>query len=757
MPFPPFSNTTGSPTASSGQRANASVKISIPARSTSAGTRSPQYISASTQSMTFSIVDPTTHAATQLASFDLTPTSPGCSAVPAGGTQCVETLGAPEGTDTFQVVAYDQTGGKGNTLSTATVQASLSAGAANSIPLVMDGVAATAQVIVGNANFPVGTTGSTLVTMQAKDAQGNTIVGPGAFSQPFALAVTGDTWSTLKLSQASITKPGEFATLSYNGNSLGGAQITATTSGVTTTPVTVAGLGTAISLFQAPETMDPAWSNWAWYPQGSVAAFADGSAAAVAEVRASFNGTTANPNTYNYDQYGISLISPAGSVTTYVGDVSDPLATPAPSPTPTPGVPPSNVAVVHGMSAFPNGWNGSAASELAPGPAMSHFVAYGAQYNHPVSGPTPYQYQAYDPTVGVNASYDYKFGGSIGKLDTVAHTASEQAAAGSPYYVRTSNDGSVWYVFASSGECNGTLTWDNYWYGWGVPGNYGAYYYNSSPTCTYGTTDSNGNSAYGLGRIDPSGVKTEWSFTQLGIKDDTTFYPNDLAVASDGSAVYVGDDYEQRIIQIPFSGGTPGAPQQVTLARDYALALALDPQNSMLSFSEYTYNGQGAPYFGTIAAGSAFATATPLEFATTSVNNYSYGYSVALADNSLWATDDNATGFYRLSNLSLTAPATNSYVTAAPADYASGYLEGVAVGAGSVWSVDGNYYTINRLTYGAAGANAALAKVRMPASVISANRSTKSVHMQHHLAANAWYRAAAMHHVYQGQALRPAP
>ncbi|HTJ26722.1 MAG TPA: hypothetical protein VMA36_11235 [Candidatus Limnocylindria bacterium] len=396
--IPALTNAAGTAPASSApqsaQKSTASVKITIPAKTASttmSGTRSPQYVSSSTQSMVFSSLDGSGKA-TQLAEFDLTPTSPGCSAVTGGGTQCTETLGAPSGSDTFGVTAYDQTGGKGNALSTATLAATLTAGANNTIPLVMDGVAATAQVVVGTGTLPVGTAGSTIVTVQAKDAQGNTIVGPGGFTTPFTLAIANDTYGTLKLSQTSIAKPGDIATLSYNGLSLVGATINATASNVTTTPATVAGSGYAVNVVGIDDLFSASNCSYNEARPGSIAALPNGGAAFAYDAYWYYYGCGSS-SSGGSSWEGVGVLAASGQVTLYQGDTIDPLASPAPltvsTPTPPPGTAPNPaepVTIVHGMSAnvvdelVDEG--GDAYSDIAVGGTGNPNVYYGARFQH---------------------------------------------------------------------------------------------------------------------------------------------------------------------------------------------------------------------------------------------------------------------------------------------------------------------------------------------------------------------------------------
>lgn len=259
------------------QSATAQMTVFIPAHASAAGFRNPKYISASTQSMTIGTQSGT--QTTQLAEADLTPTSPNCAAQTGGGTQCNVTFIGTAGTATYVVSMYNQIGGKGSVLSTGDIQATLSAGTNTTIPLALDGVPASVSVVLGVATLPVGTPSSTGIFVQALDASGNIIVGPGGFSTPIGLALSGDTYSTLALSTASVASPGQVVTLAYNGGTNVGATITPSISGATGTAATFGGSGASLTLF--PSFFDPN-TNTYMYPENvaasgtSAVAFIDG-------------------------------------------------------------------------------------------------------------------------------------------------------------------------------------------------------------------------------------------------------------------------------------------------------------------------------------------------------------------------------------------------------------------------------------------------------------------------------------------------
>jgi virginiamycin B lyase len=116
------------------------------------------------------------------------------------------------------------------------------AGAANAVTAVLNGVVASLQVSLSNPSPNAGVPATVNVNLAAKDADGNTIVGPGDYSTPVHLAVNDSTNSgTLSLSTNNVPNSATTATLTYNGGTLnsglpGGptATIVATATGVST-------------------------------------------------------------------------------------------------------------------------------------------------------------------------------------------------------------------------------------------------------------------------------------------------------------------------------------------------------------------------------------------------------------------------------------------------------------------------------------------------------------------------------------------
>jgi hypothetical protein len=663
-PVTPGSGAPG-PAASAAAKsdARASVSIVVPGRPASSDTRSAKYISSSTQSMTFATVDGTSKA-TQIASFDLTPTSPGCAAVTGGGTQCTETFAAPSGTSTFSVTAYDATGGKGNVLSTATLQAVLKSGTNNVIPLVLDGNATTATVVLGTSSLPVGSAGTTSVAIQATDAQNNVIVGPGAFSNPIALTITGDTWSTLALSASTITKPGQVLTLAYNGNSLNGAQIMPSATGLSGSGATFAGSGYAVANFGLQSFFT---GGDQLYPR-SIAALSNGGAV-----------FTFTDNWCSY--YGLGFVDAGGNVTLAMGDTSDPMASPTPfptssasAPTPSPSGSPSppppvaaNLTFIQGMSQNITVFSSNTAySDIAAG--STNNVFYGANFGH------------FDPIANTIA-----YTGVIGNLNIAAKTTAEKVLKGQPMQIRTTPDGTVWFTESSGQVYNyNTSTWT----------------YLISPDC--GATGENG-----IGFMTPGGQVTELGFSQLGLNAGDNTYPNDFAIGPSGSgtAIYVADGNTARVIRIPVAGNSLTAGQAgTTIATPnwQPKNIAVGADGTVVWTEHYgNHDPNGNVYYGYIKAGSTFGTQSIVETPYTQ-QRWTYSDSIVAADGQFWMGADSQAQIARLFNF---GAATSGQVVVATQPASSSSLGncGVSVAGGAVWVAQCSTGSLVRVVYGATG------------------------------------------------------
>jgi streptogramin lyase len=160
-------------------------------------------------------------------------------------------IDAPVGTDTFTFTTFDQPSGQGNALSRASVTKAVLLGSANTVTAVLDGIVVSVTISLSNPSPNAGVPATVNVNVAARDADGNTIVGPGNYSIPVHLAINDSTNSgTLSLSTNNLTSPATTATLTYNGGTLN--------SGLPGGPTaTVVASGTGISTVSAAFTPTP--------------------------------------------------------------------------------------------------------------------------------------------------------------------------------------------------------------------------------------------------------------------------------------------------------------------------------------------------------------------------------------------------------------------------------------------------------------------------------------------------------------------
>jgi hypothetical protein len=201
------------------------VQFSINVPGLSSKARQPAYISASTKSATISV---TPGSASTIVN---------CTSV------CSGQILAPIGSDTFTVKLFDATNGTGNLLATGTLTQTIVIDQANSVTVTFNGVAVSLAISLNPTSVTIGTPktgGSAIaVTVNALDADGNIIVGPGAYvdtnGNPLTLTLhDSDVSGATQLSQTTLTQPTTGITLSYNGNSISSPTISVTAPNLTT-------------------------------------------------------------------------------------------------------------------------------------------------------------------------------------------------------------------------------------------------------------------------------------------------------------------------------------------------------------------------------------------------------------------------------------------------------------------------------------------------------------------------------------------
>ena len=162
------------------------VRVKVPKRTHRGGVRSPRYLSPATQSMTLAFTGPTTVPQETL---NLTPASPNCSAT-LSGTSCSYVFSLAPGSYTAMIATYDNVvPAQGKELSAAQAAPfTIVAGAVNTINLSLSGVpmqvvvapATTASQVTPTGSIDLLGTATRPFIVEALDADGNIIVGPGS-------------------------------------------------------------------------------------------------------------------------------------------------------------------------------------------------------------------------------------------------------------------------------------------------------------------------------------------------------------------------------------------------------------------------------------------------------------------------------------------------------------------------------------------------------------------------------------------------
>jgi hypothetical protein len=269
------SSTPAAPAAAANASPTTTLRIVVPASAqTSASARRPAYVSAGARSLALAIypVAPDGTIATTPSSttnVDLVADTY-CSGTPLA---CSIPIDAPVGIVTFGVSLYSQTGEGGSVLATFAPSAqnefAIVLNTDNVIGISLDGIPAALTLSVLPAVLTAGTASSATITIIARDASNNVIVGSDPYANAIAL-VDNDPTGNTNLSSASVLSPVSTVTLDYAGGPLTGSAftlaaqypgtpaVTATTSvgilnttGVTAVPATIAFASTA----QAPQTV----------------------------------------------------------------------------------------------------------------------------------------------------------------------------------------------------------------------------------------------------------------------------------------------------------------------------------------------------------------------------------------------------------------------------------------------------------------------------------------------------------------------
>jgi hypothetical protein len=215
--------------------------LTIAQPSAAAAVRKPQYISPSAVSLSITV----NGGAPTIA--DISGSSPNCTTTGASRV-CTVPLQAPAGNDTFTFGQYDGPNATGHLLGSGTATASVVAGQPFQIQATLDGTAASIALSIG-ALPPAGVPGTAALTVTARDAAGNTIIGPGNYTVPITLSVVDQTGQTT-LSASTLTAPSATpVTINYAGGLGVNATITASAAGATPGSVVFAPTGGGLNLY----------------------------------------------------------------------------------------------------------------------------------------------------------------------------------------------------------------------------------------------------------------------------------------------------------------------------------------------------------------------------------------------------------------------------------------------------------------------------------------------------------------------------
>lgn len=232
------------PHAPNAPQTSAVIHVLIPnSGSTGSSARKPAFISPSTATLTvglYTVNGATPNPLPTPLSITIA-TSPDCSTV-SGGTSCTISVPVPVATAVvLQISNYDANGNLLGQSLLGPINTTLATIPAQSVSV--GGVPA--KILLTPAGLAAGDDGSThtiTFAVSAEDADNNIIIPPGAYPNPIALSITGDTNGALSLSPTSVTSPGPSngaasVTLTYNSaKAITQATITAT-SGTSTASI----------------------------------------------------------------------------------------------------------------------------------------------------------------------------------------------------------------------------------------------------------------------------------------------------------------------------------------------------------------------------------------------------------------------------------------------------------------------------------------------------------------------------------------
>ncbi len=221
------------PAGATASTASLVLTIAIPSGQTSSSVRRLRYVSAGTKSAVII-------------------TATGRTVVNCTST-CNATLQLGSGQQSISAQLYDQANGAGNLLSSGATTTTIVVGQQNVVSITFGGVAAKVSVAFGTASVTAGTAAQIPLVVKAIDAAGYTIVGPDAYADPIVLS-TDDHSGATQLSATSLASPNDTATLAYNGSSaVSSVHVTAAVSGNSAVSAQTAALTIASAVIATPQ------------------------------------------------------------------------------------------------------------------------------------------------------------------------------------------------------------------------------------------------------------------------------------------------------------------------------------------------------------------------------------------------------------------------------------------------------------------------------------------------------------------------
>jgi hypothetical protein len=205
-----------------GQTLTAQFSVTIPAKSTgSSVSRRPMYVSPSTQSFAVTAIYGTASPGIPEI-VDTTPSSPGCSATPAG-LLCNISVQVLRGATALAITAFDQINGRGNALAATTVTIAQTSADVIGLNVTLNGIVSHFTMSLEGGSFEPGISGSKILDINAYDQDGNFITLPGNYNAPIALVPSDPAISVFP---NFVTAAGQTVIATYDGTPTASTSIT---------------------------------------------------------------------------------------------------------------------------------------------------------------------------------------------------------------------------------------------------------------------------------------------------------------------------------------------------------------------------------------------------------------------------------------------------------------------------------------------------------------------------------------------------